>query len=73
MIFSHEKTKYPADIIIDDKPTLTFEKTDIKFKYWVIVDHDYNEVLPDTQYPPIHRLKKDWSNWSEIAKALKLV
>lgn len=73
IIFSDDKTLIEADVIIDDKPHLTFNKLNICFKKWVIVDQPYNQVIPETEHYPIARIHNDWSNWREVFAELNLI
>jgi 5'-nucleotidase len=73
MIFSFNKTEEEGDVIIDDKPTLTLNCKNIRFKHWLIVDHSYNRVLPDLEHKPIDRIKNDWSNWRKKFAKLNLI
>ena len=73
IIFSFDKTRETADVIIDDKPDLTHQKTEIQFRHWLIVDHPYNRTLPDAEHLPIGRLNNDWSNWEEEFAKLELI
>ena len=74
MVFSFDKTKIPADVIIDDKPLLTVYKTNIQFKHWLIVDHLYNQTLPEeSTLLPIGRINNDWTNWKEEFEKLELI
>jgi hypothetical protein len=74
MIFSFDKTQIFADVIIDDKPSLTAGKEDIRFNHWAIVDHLYNRSLPEnTKLLPIARIKNDWSNCDEVFAQLGLI
>ena len=73
IIFSFDKTRECANIIIDDKPDLTLGKQDIKFKHWLIVDHVYNRNLPKVDFLPIGRILNDWSNWQEEFVKLELI
>ncbi len=74
MLFSFDKTQIPADVIIDDKPDLTADKLEVRFKHWVIVDHLYNKNLPETtKLFPIARINNDWSNHEEVLTKLELI
>ena len=74
IIFSFDKTKEDADVIIDDKPNLTLDKFGIKFKHWLIVDHPYNQNLSHSlTLLPIGRINNDWSNWEEEFEKLELI
>lgn len=74
MVFSFDKTQIPADVIIDDKPLLTVNKSNIRFRHWLIVDHPYNQKLPEeSSLLPIGRINNDWTNWKEELEKLELI
>jgi 5'-nucleotidase len=73
MIFAEDKTIHAADVIIDDKPTLTFGKTAIQFDHWLIVDHPYNRILPKASHLPCGRINNDWSNWQDEFAKVELI
>lgn len=73
MIFSDDKRNVYGDVIIDDKPTLTAGPGRVRFRHWLIVDHPYNQFIPESQLLPIGRIQNDWSNWQEEFAKLELI
>ena len=73
MIFTDKKTEVKGDVIIDDNPKLTFEKNNIQFNNWLIIDHPYNQHIPETAMEPVGRIMRDWSNWEEEFQKLDLI
>lgn len=72
-IFSDDKTKEPADVLIDDNPSLTVHASQIAFTDWVMPEHPYNKTLPECEQLPTARVKSDWSDWQEVFNKLKLL
>lgn len=73
IVFSDDKRNVYGDVIIDDKPTLTTGDGQIRFRNWLIVDHPYNQTIPESQLLPIGRINNDWSNWQEEFAKLELI
>lgn len=72
MIFADDKSVISADVIIDDNPFLTHNKSFVKISRWLIVDHPYNQNLPAQILLPSGRINNDWSNFYQLCEEYKL-